>query len=88
MTKANFTQSLYRGQRPNWMARVVSRAWAVLASSGIASRYLAIDRLVTLEVIGRKSGRPISQPMVIIIIKGQRYLVSMLGYNVRWVHNV
>jgi deazaflavin-dependent oxidoreductase (nitroreductase family) len=52
-------------------------------SSGIASNYL-----VTLEVSGRKSGRTFSLPMVMAVVDGQRYLVSMLGDNVQWVHNV
>ena len=54
-----------------------------MASSGVASNYL-----VTLEVIGRKSGQTFSLPLVLAIVDGQRYLVSMLGKNVQWVHNV
>jgi hypothetical protein len=27
-------------------------------------------------------------PVVVAVVDGQRYLVSMLGENVRWVHNV
>ena len=54
-----------------------------MASSGVAANYL-----VTLEVTGRKSGRMISLPVVIAIVDRQRYLVSMLGDNVRWVQNV
>jgi hypothetical protein len=53
-----------------------------VASSGVASNYL-----VTLEVTGRKSGRIFSLPVVIAIVDGQRYLVSMLGDNVAWVRN-
>ena len=83
MTKGDFTRWLYRGQRPNWVARILNRVWAAVASSGVASNYL-----VTLEVTGRKSGRTVSQPMVIAVVDGQRYLVSMLGENVQWVHNV
>ena len=44
--------------------------------------------MVTLEVIGRKSGRTVSLPLVVAVIDGERYLVSMLGENVQWVHNV
>ncbi len=55
MTKGDFTRWLYRKQRPNWVARIPSRAWAAVASSGVASNYL-----VTLEVTGRKSGRIVS----------------------------
>jgi deazaflavin-dependent oxidoreductase (nitroreductase family) len=42
----------------------------------------------TLEVTGRKSGRTHSLPVVITIVGGERYLVSMLGENVQWVQNV
>jgi deazaflavin-dependent oxidoreductase (nitroreductase family) len=59
------------------------RAWAAVASSGVASNYL-----VTLEVTGRTSGRTVSLPVVVVVFDGQRYLVSMLGENVHWVHNV
>jgi deazaflavin-dependent oxidoreductase (nitroreductase family) len=83
MTLSDFTRWLYRGQRPNWIARILNRATAAVASSGIASNYL-----VTLEVTGRKSGRTFSLPLVMAIVDGQRYLASMLGENVQWVHNV
>ena len=81
--KGDLQRWLYRGQRPNWIARILNRAWAAVASSGVASDYL-----VTLEVTGRKSGRIVSLPLVGVVVAGQRYLVSMLGDNVQWVHNV
>ncbi len=74
---------LYRGQRPNWITRIINRAWAAVVSSGIASR-----DYVTLEVVGRKSGRIVSFPLVIVVVSGERYLVSMLGDNTQWVRNV
>jgi deazaflavin-dependent oxidoreductase (nitroreductase family) len=83
MTPSDFKRWLYRGQRPNWIARILNRAWATVASSGVASNYL-----VTLEVTGRKSGRTFSLPVVVAIVDGERYLVSMLGDNVQWVQNV
>src|SRR5512143_3537711 len=67
---------LYRGQRPNWIARILNRAWAAVVASGVASR-----DYVTLEVTGRKSGRIVPFPLVMVIVDGQRYLVSMLGEN-------
>ncbi len=76
-------QWLYRGQRPNWIAKLLIRAWAAVVSSGLAS-----NLYVTLEVTGRKSGRIVSLPLVVAVVDGQRYLVSMLGENVQWVHNV
>jgi deazaflavin-dependent oxidoreductase (nitroreductase family) len=39
-------------------------------------------------VTGRKSGRTVSLPLVVAIVDGQRYLVSMLGENVHWVQNI
>jgi deazaflavin-dependent oxidoreductase (nitroreductase family) len=52
-------------------------------SSGVAPDYLA-----TLEMTGRKSGRTISLPVVVTVIDGQRYLVSILGNDAQWVQNV
>lgn len=83
MKISTFYRWMYRGQRPNWVARIMNRPGAIVAAMGIAPNYL-----VTLEVIGRKSGRTISFPVVIAIVNGQRYLVSMLGENVNWVQNV
>ena len=83
MTLNGFKRWLYRGHRPNWIARILNRAWAVIFSSGVAPDYLA-----TLEVTGRKSGRAISLPVVVTILDGQRYLVSMLGNDAQWVKNV
>ena len=81
--QSDFTRWLYRGQRPNWLARMLNRAWATVASLGVAPDYL-----VTLEVTGRSSGRTVSLPVVVAVVDGERYLVSMLGENVRWVQNV
>src|SRR6266849_4886912 len=83
MTRGDFTRWLYRGQQPNWIARTLNRASAVVASLGVASNIM-----VTLEVTGRKSGRTVSLPVVVAVVDGQRYLVSMLGDHVHWVHNV
>lgn len=76
-------QWLYRGQRPNWIAKILNRAWAIAAS-----RNATANGLVALEVVGRKSGRIVSFPLVIVTVDGQRYLVSMLGDNTQWVRNV
>jgi deazaflavin-dependent oxidoreductase (nitroreductase family) len=74
---------MYRGHRPNWIARILNRVSAAVGSSGVTPNYL-----VTLEVIGRKSGRMISLPVVMVVADGQRYLVSMLGDDANWVQNV
>jgi deazaflavin-dependent oxidoreductase (nitroreductase family) len=74
---------MYRGQRPNRIARIQNRFWAFVHSLGIAPGVLA-----TLQVTGRKSGRMISLPVAITTVDGQRYLVSMLGNDAQWVKNV
>ena len=35
-----------------------------------------------------KSGLMVSLPVVVAVVDGQRYLVSMLGEHVQWVQNV
>ena len=79
----NLEKWLYRGGRPNWVATVVNRCWAAAYAVGVAPNYL-----VTLDVRGRRSGRMISLPLVMAIVEGERYLVSMLGEDVDWVRNV
>src|SRR5262247_2754904 len=74
---------LYRDRRPNWVATVFNKCWAAIHALGVAPNYL-----VTLEVRGRRSGRRISLPLVMVIVEGERYLVSMLGAEVDWVRNV
>ena len=83
MNRSDFKRWLYRGQRPNWIARMLNRAWATVASSGVAS-----NDLMTLEVTGPTSGRTVSLPVVVAVVDGEWYLVSMLGENVQWVQNV
>lgn len=45
-------------------------------------------RDATLQVRGRRSGKTIAVPVVIADHDGERYLVSMLGEDANWVHNV
>lgn len=78
-----FDRWLYRGKRPNRMARVLNRAWATLAAAGVGP-----DRLVRLEVRGRHTGRTVSFPVVVADYQSERYLVSMLGEASHWVRNV
>ena len=74
---------LYRGKRPNRLARLINRASARLAAAGIGPA-----QLVMLEVAGRRTGRMISFPVVVANYQGERYLVSMLGDETNWVRNV
>jgi hypothetical protein len=79
----NLAKWLYRGGRPNRLASVLNRCWAAVHALGVAPNYL-----VTLEVRGRRSGHMISLPLVMAVVAGERYLVSMLGEEVDWVRNV
>jgi deazaflavin-dependent oxidoreductase (nitroreductase family) len=79
-----FARWMYRAGRPNRVAKVMNRISAVQFSAGV----LSPRRAVTLEVVGRHSGRAISFPLVVADYGGRRYLVSMLGENVNWVRNV
>ena len=54
-----------------------------MSALGIAPNYA-----VTLQVVGRRSGRLISFPLVMVAMDGERYLVSMLGTNVAWIRNL
>lgn len=83
MSSPSFKRWLYRGGRPNIIARGLNRFWAIVHASGIAPNYL-----VTLEVKGRRTGRTISFPLAMTVIGSERYLVSMLGEQATWVRNL
>jgi deazaflavin-dependent oxidoreductase (nitroreductase family) len=74
---------LYKGGRPGLLARFLNRVFAALHAGGLGP-----DDWVTLEVVGRRSGRTISFPLVIAVLDGERYVVSMLGRDVAWVRNL
>jgi hypothetical protein len=61
------------------MSRVMGLAFAV----GIGPNQAA-----TIEVRGRKTGRTISFPVVVVPYEGERYLVAMLGDKTNWVRNL
>ncbi|HEU0041977.1 MAG TPA: hypothetical protein VFQ15_06485 [Jiangellaceae bacterium] len=65
------------------MAAFLNRGWALVASAGLWP-----NRMNTLEVRGRRTGRLISFPVVVAHYQGGRFLVSMLGENANWVSNV
>jgi deazaflavin-dependent oxidoreductase (nitroreductase family) len=75
---------MYRGGRPNRLARAMNRASVLQFSTGV----LAPRNWVTLEVPGRRSGRVVSVPLVVVDQDGERYLVAMLGKDASWVRNV
>ena len=74
---------MYRSGRPNCVARVLNRGWAIAGKAGVWP-----GRLVTVEVRGRRTGRVTSFPLLIADYEGERYLVPMLGEGANWVQNV
>ena len=73
---------MYRAGRPNRLASVLNRWWATVGMAGVW------QRLVRLEVRGRRSGRVRSFPVMVADLDGERYLVAMLGEHASWVSNV
>jgi hypothetical protein len=65
------------------MARLLNRCSAGIYALGVAPNYL-----VTLDVPSRRSGQHIRLPLVMVVVAGKRYLVSMLGAGAGWVQNV
>lgn len=74
---------MYRGGHPNRLTKIINKGWAFIHSLGIFPNYL-----VTLEVVGRQSGKTISFPLAMTVMNKERYLVSMLGEETNWVRNV
>ena len=79
----NLRRWFYAGGRPNRVARILDRGTAALSARGVGPDYL-----VTLEVPGRRSGRIVRLPLVVAVVDGERYLVSMLGEHTNWERNV
>lgn len=80
---ARLKRWLYRGNRQRGFVRQINRAVAWMHAAGLGP-----SSWITLEVIGRKSGRWLAFPLVMTRHEGERYLVSMLGRDARWVRNV
>ncbi len=74
---------MYRGGHLNQLTKIINTGWAIIHNLGIFP-----NRLVTLEVVGRQSGKTISFPLAMTVMNGERYLVSMLGAETNWVRNV
>jgi F420H(2)-dependent quinone reductase len=78
-----FQRWQFRSGRPNRSARVLSRLLGIVFAAGIGPSQAA-----TIEVRGRKTGRKISFPVVVVAYEGERYLVAMLGDRTNWVRNL
>ncbi len=77
-----FKRWMYREGRPHTLAKILNWGWGILHAWGIFPNY------VTLEVTGRRSGKTVSFPLVMAVVDGERYLVSMLGEEANWVRNL
>jgi deazaflavin-dependent oxidoreductase (nitroreductase family) len=76
-------RTMYAGGRGNATARRFARVWATVLGAGLLPK-----RWVTLEVPGRRTGRPTRFPLGMADWQGGWYLVSMLGEHCNWVRNV
>jgi hypothetical protein len=76
-------RTMYAGGRGDARARWFARLWARVFGQGLSSR-----RWVTLEVVGRRTGRITRFPLGLADWNGDWYLVSMLGNDCNWVRNV
>src|SRR6478736_5234961 len=78
-----FQRWQFRAGRPNRSARVLSGLLGIAFAAGIGP-----NQAVTIEVRGRKTGRKISFPIVVVDYQGERYLVAMMGDKTNWVRNL
>jgi deazaflavin-dependent oxidoreductase (nitroreductase family) len=76
-------RAMYAGGRGNAVARRFARFWALVLGTGLLPQ-----RWVTLEVVGRRTGRVTRFPLGMADWQGNWYLVSMLGHDCNWVRNV
>jgi hypothetical protein len=80
---ADDLRTMYAGGRANATARRLARFWATVLGTGLFPQ-----RWVTLEVVGRRTGRLTRFPLGMADWHGDWYLVPMLGENCNWVRNV
>ena len=76
-------RAMYVGGRGDTTARRFARFWAAVFALGLAPK-----RWVTLQVVGRHSGRITRFPLGMADWDGGWYVVSMLGEKCNWVENV
>lgn len=81
---AAFKRWMYRDGWPNAFMRRVNRFDVLM----YGSRLLSPRHAAVLKVMGRRSGRLTSLPVVVTEHRGAEFLVSMLGPEANWVRNV
>jgi deazaflavin-dependent oxidoreductase (nitroreductase family) len=81
----------YRGGRPTSAGRFINGSWSWLASMAVLPERWPGRPVIgpaTLEVRGRRSGRPRSNMVTWVEYEGRRYFVSMLGPRSDWLRNL
>jgi deazaflavin-dependent oxidoreductase (nitroreductase family) len=81
----------YRRGRPTRAGRRLNAAWGWLVSTGVLPEEWPgepVSGTASLEVIGRRSGKPRINVVTWVEYDGGRYFVSMLGPQSDWVHNI
>lgn len=83
MKVLNLNRWMYKGGRPNRVAAMLNRFGVIVWSAGLWP-----NRAAALEVRGRRTGRLVSFPLVLVDYQDDRYVVAMLGEGTNWVSNV
>lgn len=78
-----YLRFFYRNWRPTRLARIWNGAFAWLSGLGLTPQIL-----LTLQTRSPSSGRLIPTVLAVVVVDGERYLVSMLGDGSQWVQNV
>jgi deazaflavin-dependent oxidoreductase (nitroreductase family) len=81
----------YRRGRPTRWGRWNNAAMARLVSTGVLPEKWPGDPVcgpASLEVVGRRSGKPRANMVTWVEYEGGRYFVSMLGPQSDWVRNI
>lgn len=82
MPKAWYRALLYPGGRPTRLTTHLNSFSSWLGSLGVAPSFM-----VSLETRGRRSGKILRVPLVMVQVGGDRFLVSMLGDKADWLLN-
>jgi hypothetical protein len=82
MPKAWYRALLYPGGRPTRFTARLNTFSSWLGSLGVAPAFM-----VSLETRGRRSGKFLRVPLVMVQVGADRFLVSMLGDRADWLLN-
>ena len=81
----------YRRRRPSAVGRRLNASWAWLVARGLLPETwpgFPVSGPASLEVLGRRSGRPRSNMVTWVEYEGDRYFVAMLGPHSDWVRKI